>query len=129
MKKSSEIGMLASIFLNVRDNMKIYHWQTTLYARHKASCSLIESLDEKTDKFIEVIQGCRKERLVLSQKCEKFILNNQTDDSAFELLINFKRWLEDVLPQYIYENETELLNIRDEMLADVDQTIYLFTFK
>ena len=127
--KDSFIGQMAAIFLNFRDNMKIYHWQTTSYARHKASCELIESLDEKTDKFIEVIQGCRKSLLIITSKFEKFNLDNQSDDSAYELLVNFKLWLENVLPKYILENEIELLNIKDDILADVDKTIYLFSFK
>ena len=128
MEKNKSIGELAIIFLNFRDIMKIYHWQTKSYARHKASCSLIEGLDEKTDRFIEVMSGSRNSRPIIPNEYQTFTLENQTDDSALKLLYKFKSFLENVLPKYLSDKDTELLNIRDEILADVNQALYLFTF-
>lgn len=130
MNKDSYIGQIATIMLNFRDNLKIYHWQTKSYARHKASCELIDSLDDKTDKFIEVMQGSRNKRLNISVEYQSFNkIENQTEESGIILLESFKKWVSNVLPRYILENEKELLNIKDEILADIDKTIYLFTFK
>lgn len=118
------IGDIAVIFLSIRDNIKVYHWQTHSYARHKASDRLVTSLSDKLDKFIEVLQGSRGERILIG---ESLPLSNHTDDSIVELLHGFEEWLVDTLPTYLMKKESDLFNIRDEILASVHQALYLFT--
>lgn len=124
----SNIGEIALNFMFVRDQLKIYHWSTTDYARHIASDNLVNSLTLNIDKFIEVIQGNQNKRLILKKKNE-FNISVETDKSVVTLLNKFKFWLTDILPKYITENSTDLLNIRDEILSDVNNTLYLFTLK
>ena len=122
----ANIGKIALYFMFVRDQLKIYHWQTKNYARHKSSDDLVEKLSEKMDKFIEVMQGIENTRL--SIKHDNFpVLHNQTDNSIVKILNLFKEWLSKELPVYI-KNNTDLLNIRDDILSDVNNTLYLFTF-
>lgn len=127
---SSEIGKIAYTFLHVRDQIKIYHWQTDVYARHKASDSLVDKLTQNMDRFIEIIQGVRNVRLAMPRDTN-FILKNQNDTGIITLLKSFADWLvsQEGLPKYLDKNkDTDLLNIRDEILGDVNQTLYLFTF-
>ena len=124
---SNSVGEIAAIFLNFRDNMKIYHWQTHSYARHKASDKLVDRMSDKMDKFVEVMQGCRDERVVMP--AQNVHLDNQNDDTIIELLKNFRRWLQAVLPRYLQQEETDLFNIRDEILSDVNQALYLFSLR
>jgi len=123
-----DIGEIALYMMYIRDQIKIYHWQTKSYSRHKATDSLVDNLSSKLDKFVEVMQGSRMKRIVIS-KSNKFVFENETDNSAVKLLIEFRKWLEDALPKYLEKSDTELLNIRDDILADVNQTLYLFTFE
>jgi hypothetical protein len=123
----SYIGEIALNFMFIRDQLKIYHWTTTSYARHKSSDALVDSLSEKMDKFIETIQGIHGKRLVLPAK-KQFSFKNENDKSIIKLLEKFKDWLNNVLPKYIKKN-TDLLNIRDDILSDINNTIYLFTFQ
>jgi len=52
------------------------------------------------------------------------------DNSGLELLSMIKNVLErDTCLLAILENNTDLQNIRDEMLADINQNAYLFTLK
>jgi len=48
-----------------------------------------------------------------------------------KLLIQFKSFLMDEIPKYLGKDKemknTDLLNIRDEMLANVNKTLYLIT--
>jgi hypothetical protein len=37
-------------FVNMREQIKLYHWQTKIYSRHKATDNVIELLDENIDK-------------------------------------------------------------------------------
>jgi hypothetical protein len=122
----SDIGEIVLNFLFIRDQLKIYHWTTTSYARHKSSDSLVNSLTDKMDKFVEVIQGIHSKRLVIPKK-KKISLKNESDDSIIVLLENFKDWLLKTLPKYMKKN-TDLINIRDDILSDVNNTLYLFTF-
>ena len=59
---SFAIGELARGLLGVTMQLKVYHWQTPSYARHKASDALVASLTDKTDKIIEVLQGAAGKR-------------------------------------------------------------------
>ncbi len=122
----SDIGEIVLNFTFIRDQLKIYHWTTTNYARHKASDLLVDSLTEKMDKFVETIQGIKCKRLIIP-KNKKISLKNETDNSIVDLLNDFKNWLVKILPKYMDKN-TDLINIRDDILSDVNNTLYLFTF-
>ena len=115
------------IFLAFRNQLKIYHWQTTSYARHKASDRLISSITEQIDRFMETLQGSRDTRLVLTSQSGTISFNNQKDDNATEILVAFKEWLSDGLSSILQPFDKDLSNIRDEMLGSVNQTIYLFS--
>lgn len=116
-------------FLYVINQMKIYHWQTKVYARHIASDILIQSLFEKTDKFLETMQGSENKRILLNSKNSSIQLKNESDTSILKVLKSFKEWLEYKLPGYLTEENSDLMNIRDDILGDVNKTIYLFTFE
>ena len=48
---------IAHLFFDIQVHIKLYHWMTTSYARHKASDQLLEELVPKVDKFIEILFG------------------------------------------------------------------------
>ena len=125
----NDLGNIAIVFLGIRDNVKIYHWQTKSYSRHKASDKLSNLLGDLMDKFLEVMQGSRNKRIQINSL--PIIIKNQTDDSIVAILNQFRDWLikKDGLPSFLTKTDTELLNIRDEILAAVNQTLYLFTFE
>ena len=125
----ANIGDITFQFLYIINQMKIYHWQTKVYARHIASDSLIQSLLEKTDKFLETMQGSENKRLLLNSKNSSIQLKNESDTSILKVLKSFKEWLEYKLPGYLTEENSDLMNIRDDILGDVNKTIYLFTFE
>lgn len=121
-----QIGEITMIFLSFRDQLKIYHWQTTSYSRHIAADSLVISITAQIDRFMETLQGSRDRRLLITSKSGKIKLKNQGDDNATEILIAFKEWLSNGLSSMI-PLDKDLLNIRDEMIGSVNQTLYLFS--
>lgn len=125
---SIQIGEIAMIFLSFRDQLKIYHWQTSVYARHAAADKLFDALEDQIDRFMEVLQGTRNLRIQLTVKSGNVKYSNQSDDDANAILLSFKNWLSTVLPNMLEDTNTDLLNIRDEMLASVNNTIYLYSF-
>ena len=78
------------------------------------------------DKFVEVIQGSRDERISINSQIK---LKTYSDTEINTLLDAFTYWLNHKLDQFLKPSETDLRNIRDEMLAVVNQTKYLFTLK
>ena len=124
---STDIGHIALYFTYIRDKMKFYHWSTKSFARHSASDKFVSSLSDKMDRFIEVMQGSEGKRILLPSKND-FSFVNETDTSIIKVLKKFRNWLSDELPNHIKTHNTDLLNIRDDILADVNNTLYLFEF-
>ena len=74
-KNMSYIGEIALNFMFIRDQVKIYHWTTTSFARHKSSDALVASLSDKMDKFLEIIQGIHRKRLIIPKNNKITLLN------------------------------------------------------
>jgi hypothetical protein len=122
-----QIGEIAIIFLSFRDQLKIYHFQTLSYSRHKASDKLVNSINDQLDRFMETLQGSRDTRLVLTSSSRIIKLTNQKDEDVTNMLVAFKEWLLNRLPAMLQPFDKDLSNIRDEMLGSVNQTIYMFS--
>lgn len=127
MKYSENIGKIALTFLDMINQLKLYHWRTTSFARHKASCELLNDITSITDNIIETMQGSKNKRLEIPDNFNIITLNNHTDNSMEELIIYFKEWLIEKFPLYLDENDTDILNLRDELLQVLNKTLYLFT--
>jgi DNA-binding ferritin-like protein len=120
-------GEIVNLMLTLRNQVKIYHWETMQYARHKATDDLIDKLDDAIDKFVEVYIG-KYGRPKLTPRTGTIRLRNFDDTQATTLLTEAISWMTDRLPALLSKNDTDLLNIRDEIIADLNQTRYLFTF-
>jgi len=55
------------------------------------------------------------------------MIRNFNDQEAPVLLKQAVAWMTVKLPALLNNTDTDLLNIRDEILADLNQTLYLFT--
>jgi len=116
---------IVQIFFHMMLNIKLYHWETTNFARHKASDELHSNLSGLIDKFIEVYIGGYNRPTFTSTFSVK--VKQLNDSSIIEVLNQYKEFLKQELPKYVKESDTDLLNIRDEMLAEINQALYLFT--
>jgi hypothetical protein len=107
----------------LRNQIKLFHWQTTSYAKHKATDMLIENLDKNIDRYVEVYMGkygrprVRGDNGTITLKNMNEMQMLKTIRSAAAILMN----------SFTPAKDTDLLTIRDEMLADLNQIVYLFT--
>lgn len=118
-------------FLEVLTMIKLYHWKTHSYATHKATDDLNTQLHGNVDSFVEVLLGKRGDRVNLTNK-SSLSLKDYTSPEAFKKeLEKFKSYLVglDNNPALKSMSNSDLYNIRDEMLANVNQFLYLLTFK
>jgi len=120
-------GEVAYMMMTLRDQVKIYHWQTMTYSRHIATNDLIPKLDTNIDQFIEVYIG-KYGRPSFSGKTSRIPLRNFHDKDAPQLLKEAIEWLTNVLPTKMKKSDTDLFSIRDVILADLNQVLYLFSF-
>jgi hypothetical protein len=117
---------IVHLMMTLRDQIKLYHWQTMNYPRHIATNDLVTKLDTNIDQFVEVYIG-RYGRPKLGGKTASIHLRNHSDKEAEKMLREAIDWLENDLPRKLKRTDTELLNIRDTILQDLNQTLYLFT--
>ena len=114
------------VMMTLRDQIKIYHWQTMSHPRHKATDDLVGKLDDNIDKFTEVFIG--KYGRPNFRKTASIKIHNFHDKDGPAFLKSATQWLTKDLPKLLDKEDTDLLNIRDEILADLNQSRYLFTF-
>jgi hypothetical protein len=115
-------------FFNMRSQIKLYHWQTKQYSRHKATDNVVSSLDESIDKYVEVYMG-KYGRMKMTSATSGTHLKNLSESSISKFIKNCILYLNTELVKKLRENDTDLVNIRDEMLAELNQLLYLFTLK
>ena len=118
---------LVEFFFSIEKSIKLYHWQTKMYSRHKSTDKLVTLIAEIADRFMETYQG-KYGKLSLSSS----VLNVQTlnDSTATNYLQEVASVLESFEEKgFVGKNDTDLLNIRDELLGEINRAIYLFTFQ
>lgn len=108
-------------------SMKLYHWKTTSYARHKAADELIERVLKNGDKLVEVMIGKYGRPGKMSEGVKVVDL---TDVSVVKYLEKSVEFLRDGFGGVLNASaDADMMNIRDEMMADMNQALYLFTLK
>ena len=115
-------------FFTMRDQIKLYHWQTHTYARHKATDDVIKSLDEHIDLFVEVYMG-KYGRPNITKATNTVSVKNMSDKTAGKFVKECLAYLQGPLTKSLKGTDTDLANIRDEMLANLNQLLYLFTLQ
>jgi hypothetical protein len=116
-------GDIVSHLLTIRNQIKLYHWQTKQFARHKATDDLTAALDLNIDAFVESYMG-RYGRPTVSGGIK---LHNFSEAAAKTFVAKETKYLETELPRKIGKNDTDLLNLRDTILGDLTKVSYLFT--
>ena len=115
-------------FLTLRDQIKLYHWQTRVYSRHIATDKILETLEKSIDSYVEVYIG-KFGRPKITGKNALITLHNLTEAGAVRLINAAIRYLHGPLTKTLRPADTDLMNIRDEIIADLNQLLYLFTLK
>jgi hypothetical protein len=113
---------IVSSFLGFQNQIKLFHWQTKSYAQHQAFGKAYEELTETIDEFLEVYIG--------KYSRPTGGADIQLDDYSGQFLVyinGFIKFLVEVLPTLLSPKDTDLLNLRDEMLGTANQLKYLLT--
>ncbi len=120
----SKGAKIVSFFFELQMNVKLYHWTTESYSNHKATNKLLDNLSDLVDSFIEKYMGAFTRPVLKSGS--SIPIQNMTKTKYVKLLKQAQEYLRGDLEKVISKN-TELLNIRDEILGELDQSLYFAT--
>ena len=111
--------------------IKLYHWKTYSYATHKATNELYTKLNKNMDKFMEVLLGKTSVRIDLVRQKTLPLYDLTSLNELIQKVKEFKNYLVKLhnhKAMRIMAN-MDLMTIRDEILADMNQFLYLLSFK
>lgn len=117
-----------SFFFQLRTQLKLYHWQTRMYSRHKASDEVLEKLDELIDKYVEIYIG-KYGRPKLDSSTNTTTVQNLSEASILKYIHKYIAYMNEPLVKRLKASDTDLVNLRDEMVGELNQLLYLFTLK
>ncbi len=121
------IGSNVNFLLSLQTQMKINHWQTKGFARHNAFGGFYDSLSDLIDTFIESAMG-KYGRFTLDEETKTIQLSNLSELEVKGMISTVRDAFVQMSEQ-LDPSDTDLLNIRDEMLAELNKLSYLLTLE
>jgi hypothetical protein len=115
-------------FFTMRQQIKLYHWQTGMFSRHKGTDNVLAKLDELIDMFVEVYMG-KRGRPSLTRTTNTITLRNMSEKAAVKFVKDCIQYLQTTLPKSLKPQDSDLINIRDEMMGELHKLLYLFTLR
>lgn len=126
-KNGSKKSNIVHTFIEMLNIVKLYHWRTKSFSRHKATDELYSRLNESIDKFVEVLLG--KDESRIQQWDQNVMIPQFNKVKEFkDRIYDFREFLIDLTNILDQRRDSDLLNIRDEILGDINQFLYLMTF-
>ena len=135
-KSSSNIAKkhMITYMLQMLMTVKLYPWNTLSFSTHKATDELYGTLNTLIDQFVEVLLGKhnnvseRNKHEILTIKT--LHLHSYKDNGKFKQQLEmYKKYLVGLSKHFSNGENTDLLNIRDEILATLNKISYLLTLK
>jgi DNA-binding ferritin-like protein len=119
------------IFFEMLLMVKLYHWKTHSYATHKSTDKLYSKLNDNMDKFMEVLFGKTGIRSDLMKQKKIRLIDLNSPETLKREIVRFKSYLVSLNTNNAVKqmSNVDLLNIRDEILGDMNQFLYLLSFK
>ena len=113
--------------VQIQLQFKFLHWQTFGDAKHKAYGEIYDSMGDNIDRLVESMMGkygriqFDSEFSIMFQDISALSVQNFMDGIT-EFLVGMSDHLDS-------RYDSDLLNLRDEMLADINQLKYRLTLK
>ena len=112
-------------FLEILVELKVYHWSTLSYARHKASDQCFVDLQALIDKYMETLLGMvPRNKVFRKQPTLRIDLQKATNDA--HMVSRIRQAIRGLEKQKL---PSDLGNLRDEMLTVLHTCLYLFSLK
>jgi hypothetical protein len=119
---------IVSKLMEMLNTIKLYHWQTKVYSQHKATDELYSVLSENVDTFVEVLLGKTENRILFDKKCIFYGINHSDTETIQKKMFQYRMFLLELDTEFDNKRDSDLLNVRDEMLSHLNQFLYLLSF-
>lgn len=109
--------------LQFQSQLKVFHWNTTSFSQHNAFGKAYDEIGEHIDDFVETfigVYGRTEAEQTFSLAIKPLFTGNSTDT----ILNEFSTYLKSMTG--VIDN-TDLLNIRDSILGEVNHLKYMLT--
>jgi hypothetical protein len=114
-------------FMTMSEQFRVLHWQTESFAQHKAYGKIYESLSDLADKFMEEYMG-KYGRCYFDGGYGSIRVYNINDMDIQKFVLHHIDIFNE-LNEHLDDEDTNLLNIRDEIIGELNQLKYLLTLK
>ena len=123
-KKLNNFMNIIGPLIQLQQQLRVFHWQTTSFSQHKAFGKAYEALDDQIDEFVETYMGrFGKARPTVTYSIQlKSLTSDEVVKEVIESYISYFNSMNDEIPE-----ATDLLNIRDTMLGELNKLKYLLT--
>lgn len=111
--------------VQIQTQFKFLHWQTSSYSKHKAYGKIYDTLGDLIDTFVESMMGkygrpqFESEFSIMFQDISHISIQKFMDGIT-EFLVAITNELDS-------KYDTDLLNLKDEMLSEINKLKYLLT--
>lgn len=105
--------------------IKLFHWKTYNYGAHKATDEIYEKLNSHMDRFIEVIIGKNEKRMHM-ENVKSIKLHSISDNDKMKIQV--EKFIKYLMSLNKKKLDPDLYNIRDDIVTDLNQFLYLLTF-
>lgn len=126
-EKKNNFNKLVKHMLELYMLIRIHHWNSYSYSKHKITDNLYDDLSKHIDKYIEVMLG---KKYILNQSALKTLnIPNVPINKLQKKIKNFIRELNIFHSKLEEETYNDIHGIRDEIIADLHKYIYLLSMK
>lgn len=117
--------LIQTTLLQMQNQYKILHWQTMSFSQHKSFDEIVNSISGHVDEFIETYMG--KYGRVIATSTFNFSLANYKNADFVALTDSYINFMISLSSMLDASKDSDLLNIRDEILGSLNQLKYLLT--
>jgi len=111
--------------MDMSAEIRLYHWNTRSFSQHRATDELYAKLDSNIDRFVEMMLGKGRVQVKLGATRGTGAYNTR----AFVAKIHeYRAFLIEMDAYFDKSVDADLLGVRDDILGDVNQFLYLMTF-
>lgn len=113
--------------VQIQTQFRMLHWQTDTLSTHQAFGEIYESLNGRIDEFVETCMGKHgRPKFSGGYQISGEDIDEMDLDAFIEQTCDF---LISLTETFDPQQDSDLLNLRDEMLGDVNKLKYLLTLK
>ncbi len=127
--KEDYVKVFVRKMLEIPIAVRLFHWKTDSYATHKATDGLLETLNEIIDKYVETLLGKTHIKIHMDNYNNLHIPNLENNAKLEEYIKSIIEFLLEIHKKLDIEKDTDLLNIRDEIIGDLNKFLYLLRLK